>query len=118
MPNLKEFDDAGLAFIVGARIPDIPCQVKKWRQTHPGEPIPDGQVFVQPTVMGPKADQRHRTIFYQHRTDRATRTLRGIDEQIACSRRFGSNAVGPAAGIRVISSCDPRYPGLPICRVT
>jgi hypothetical protein len=55
--------------------------VKKWRQTHPGEPIPDVQVFVQPTVMGPKADQRHRTIFY--RTDRATRTLRGIDEQNA-----------------------------------
>jgi hypothetical protein len=25
----------------------------------------------------------HRTIFYQYRTDRATRTLRGIDEQIA-----------------------------------
>jgi transposase len=33
--------------------------------------------------MGPKADQRHQTIFYQYRTDRATRTLRGIDEQIA-----------------------------------
>ena len=34
-------------------------------------------------MMGPKADQRHRTIFYQYRTDRATCTLRGIDEQIA-----------------------------------
>jgi hypothetical protein len=65
--NLKELEDAGLAFIVGARIPDVPYQVKKWRQTHLGEPIPDGQVFVQPTVMGPKADQRHRMIFYQHR---------------------------------------------------
>ena len=81
--NLKELEDAGLAFIVGARIPDVPYQVKKWRQTHPGEPIPDGQVFVQPTVMGPKADQRHRTIFYQYRADRAKRTLKGIDQQIA-----------------------------------
>ena len=81
--NLKELEDAGLALIVGARIPDVPYQVKKRRQTHPGGPIPDGQVFVQPTVMGPKADQRHRTIFYQYRTDRATCTLRGIDEQIA-----------------------------------
>jgi hypothetical protein len=93
--NLKELEDAGLAFIVGARIPDVPYRVKKWRQTHPGERIPDGQVFVQPTVMGPKADQRHRTIFYQYRTDRATRTLRGIDEQIATAEKA---IKGPLAG--------------------
>lgn len=81
--NLKHLEDAGLTFIVGARIPDIPYQVKKWRQAHLDEPIPDGQIFTQPTVMGAKADQRHRTIIYQYRADRAKRTLRGIDEQIA-----------------------------------
>ena len=56
--NLKQIEDAGLTFIVGARIPDVPYQVKKWRQDHPDEPIADGQIFIQPTVMGPKADQR------------------------------------------------------------
>jgi hypothetical protein len=81
--NLKQIEDAGLQFIVGARIPDVPYQVKKWRQLHAGEPIPDGQVFVQPTTMGPKADQRPRTIFYQYRADRARRNLKGIDQQIA-----------------------------------
>jgi hypothetical protein len=81
--NLKHLEDAGLTFIVGARIPDIPYQVKKWRSQHRGEPVPDGQVFTQPTVMGPKGDQRNRTIIYQYRADRAKRTLRGIDEQIA-----------------------------------
>ena len=81
--NLKDLEDAGLTFIVGARIPDVPYQVKKWRTDHPEEPIPDGQIFTQPTIMGPKADQRARTIIYQYRTDRAKRTLRGIDEQIA-----------------------------------
>jgi hypothetical protein len=81
--NLKDIEDAGLRFIVGARIPDVPYQVKKWRQQHPGEPIGDGQVFIQPTVMGPKTEQRSRTIIYQYRTDRAKRSLRGIDEQIA-----------------------------------
>jgi hypothetical protein len=45
--------------------------------------------------MGPKADQRHRTIFYQYRTDRATRTLRGIDEQIAKAEKA---IKGPLAG--------------------
>ncbi|HEY5786880.1 MAG TPA: IS1634 family transposase, partial [Microlunatus sp.] len=68
-----------MTFIVGARIPDVPYQVKKWRTDHPEEPIPDGQIFTQPTIMGPKADQRARTIIYQYRTDRAKRTLRGID---------------------------------------
>jgi len=80
--NLKDLEDAGLRFIVGARIPDIPYQVKKWHQGHPDESIPDGQIFIQPTVMGPKNDQRRRTIFYQYRADRAKRTLKGIDQQI------------------------------------
>ena len=81
--NLKDLEDAGLRFIVGMRIPDIPYQVAEWRRQHPGQPIPDGQVFIQPWVMGTKADPRKRTIFYQYRTDRAKRTLKGIDQQIA-----------------------------------
>ena len=81
--NCKDLEDAGLTFIVGARIPEVPYQVSEWRRTHPDQSVPDGQVFVQPTVMGPKTDQRRRTIFYQYRADRAKRTLKGIDTQIA-----------------------------------
>jgi hypothetical protein len=80
--NLAALEDAGLRFIVGARIPDIPYQVAAWRRAHPDEPIPDGQVFTQPWVMGTKTDPRRRTIFYQYRADRARRALRGIDQQI------------------------------------
>jgi DDE family transposase len=74
---------AGLRFIVGARIPEVPYQVAEWRRTHPDEPIGDGQVFTQPWLMGTKADPRKRTVFYQYRVDRARRTLKGIDQQIA-----------------------------------
>jgi transposase len=81
--NLAAIEDAGLRFIVGARIPELPYQVTEWRRSHPGEPIIDGQVFVQPWVMGTKADPRRRMIFYQYRADRARRTLKGIDQQIA-----------------------------------
>ena len=81
--NLAALEDAGLRFIVGARIPEVPYQVGEWRRTHPGEPIGDGQIFTQPWVMGTKADPRNRTIFYQYRADRARRTLKGIDQQIA-----------------------------------
>jgi hypothetical protein len=61
--NLAAIEDAGLRFIVGARIPDIPYQVSEWRRTHPGEPIGDAQIFLQPWVMGTKTDPRKRTIF-------------------------------------------------------
>jgi Transposase DDE domain len=81
--NCKDLEDAGLTFIVGAKIPDVPYQVKQWLREHPDEPIPDQHVFTQPTTMGPKNDQRRRTIFYQYRADRARRTLKGIDTQIA-----------------------------------
>jgi hypothetical protein len=93
--NLAAIEDAELRFIVGARIPGVPYQVAEWRRRHPDEPIGDGQVFVQPTVMGTKADPRHRTIFYQYRADRARRTLRGIDQQIAKAEK--AVAAGPAA---------------------
>ena len=81
--NLAALEDAGLRFIVGARIPDLPYQVGEWRRAHPGELIGDGQIFTQPWLMGPKADPRKCTIFYQYRADRARRTLKGIDQQIA-----------------------------------
>ena len=80
--NLAELEDAGLRFIVGARIPDVPYQVSQWRRTHPDGPIRDGQIFTQPWVMGTTADRRRRTIFYQYRADRARRALRGIDQQV------------------------------------
>jgi hypothetical protein len=81
--NLAALEDAGLRFIVGARIPDLPYQVAEWRRTHLGEPIGDRQIFTQPWLMGTKADPRKRMIFYHYRADRARRTLKGIDQQIA-----------------------------------
>ena len=81
--NLKELEDAGLHFIVGARIPEVPYTVKEWQRTHPGEPIPDRHLFTQQIVQGVKADLRRRTVFYQYSHDRGRRTLKGIDTQVA-----------------------------------
>ena len=49
----------------------------------PGEDIPDGHVFTQPWPAGPSSKRRDQMIYYQFRADRARRTLRGIDEQVA-----------------------------------
>jgi transposase len=43
--NQKAIEEAGLSFILGARIPDVPYVVDQWRREHPDQQIPDAQVF-------------------------------------------------------------------------
>jgi hypothetical protein len=80
--NQQAIEAAGLSFILGARIADVPYLVTEGRKAHPDQEIPDGQVFAQPWA-GLSGQRRDQVIYYQYRADRARRTLRGIDEQIA-----------------------------------
>jgi Transposase DDE domain len=81
--NQKAIEAAGLSFILGAKIPYVPYLVAQWRREHPGEQIPDGQVFTQPWPAGPGGGRRDQVIYYQYKAGRARRALRGIDEQVA-----------------------------------
>jgi hypothetical protein len=81
--NMKAIEAAGLSFILGMKVPDVPYEVDQWRRDPPGEGIPDGHVFTQPWPAGPKDRRRDQVIYYQYRADRARRTLHGIDEQVA-----------------------------------
>jgi hypothetical protein len=80
--NQKQIEAAGLSFILGARIPQVPYHVAQWRREHPGDDIPDGHIFTQqwPALAG--SGRRDQVIYYQYKADRARRTLRGIDEQV------------------------------------
>ena len=57
--------------------------MQRWRREHPGQDLPDGHIFTQPWPAGPSGGRRDQVIYYQYKADRARRTLRGIDEQIA-----------------------------------
>ena len=84
--NQHAIEDAGLSFILGAKIPEVPYRVTQWRTAHPGEQIPGGHVFVPPwpaTAQQKAQGRRDKVIYYQYKADRARRTLRGIDEQVA-----------------------------------
>jgi Transposase DDE domain len=81
--NQQAIEAAGLSFILGMKIPHVPYVVAQWRREHSGQDIPDGQIFAQPWPAGPKGGRRDQVIYYQYRHDRARRTLRGIDEQVA-----------------------------------
>jgi hypothetical protein len=85
--NQKDIEAAGLSFILGMKIPHVPYVVAQWRREHPGVQIPDGHVFTQPWPAGPNGDRRDQVIYYQYRHDRARRTLRGIDQQVAKAER-------------------------------
>jgi transposase len=85
--NQKAIEDAGLSFILGARIPDVPFVVAQWRRKYPGQEIGDGQVFTQPWPAGRADRRRDQVIYYQYKAERARRTLRGIDERVAKAER-------------------------------
>jgi hypothetical protein len=81
--NQKEIEAAGLSFILGLRIPEVPYVIAQWNRDHPGQDVPDGHVFTQPWPAGSNGGRRDQIICYQYRHDRARRTLRGIDQQVA-----------------------------------
>jgi hypothetical protein len=83
----RAIEQAGLSFILGVRIPDVPYAVNRWRGEHPDEEIGDGQIFTQRWPAGTTGNRRDQVIYYQYRADRARRTLRGIDQQIAKAER-------------------------------
>jgi len=74
--NQHQLEAAGLAFILGMKIPRVPHVVSQWRREHPGQDIPDGHVFTQPWPAGPNGGRRDQVIYYQYRHDRARRTAR------------------------------------------
>jgi hypothetical protein len=85
--NKAAVEAAGLSFILGTKIPDIPYVVQVWRREHPDQAPPDGLILTQPWPAGPHDQRRDQVIYYQYRTDRARRTLRGIDEQVTKAER-------------------------------
>jgi transposase len=88
--NQVAMQAAGLSYVLGTRIPYLPDVVREWRDKHPKEAIPDGLVLTQPWPATSSEKTRgipDRVVYYQFRHDRARRTLRGIDEQVAKAQR-------------------------------
>ena len=88
--NQVALQAAGLSYILGTRIPFLPDVVREWSQKHPDQAVPDQLVLTQPWPATSSEKARgipDRVIYYQFRHDRARRTLRGIDEQVAKAQK-------------------------------
>ena len=82
--NMTAIEDAGLSFILGEKIPSIPYQIQKWHNNNPNSIPEDGLTLTQPQPANSKTSyRRHRVVYYRYSADRARRSIRGINEQIA-----------------------------------
>lgn len=81
--NKKAIEAAGLWFILGDRLKDVPYAIDAWRQLHPDTEISDQQILTQRLPAAPTDGRRDHVQYFQWRADRARRTLHGIDEQVA-----------------------------------
>jgi Transposase DDE domain len=121
--NQKAIEEAGLSFILGARIPEVPYVVAEWRRAHPDEQIPDGHVFTQPWPAGPADRRRDQVIYYQYKADRpdapcAASTSRSPRLRRLSRARPRSNATGssnsptaPAASTGLLKPRPAPWPG-------
>ncbi|WP_042440057.1 IS1634 family transposase [Corynebacterium halotolerans] len=82
--NKKAIVDAGLHYIIGTKFKDLPYVIAQWRRDHPDQDYEDKQIWVEAdrTGRGPEGTP-HRVTYYRYSWDRARRTLKGIDEQVA-----------------------------------
>jgi transposase len=88
--NQVALQAARLSYILGTRIPFLPDVVRKWHAKHPGEAVPDQMVLTQPWPATSSEKARgipDRVVYYQFRHDRARRSLRGIEEQVAKAQK-------------------------------
>jgi len=113
--NQIDLKASGLSYILGARIPFLPDVVREWHDKHPGEAVPDQLVLTQPWPATSSEKTRgipDRVTYYQFRHDRARRTLRGIDEQVAKAQRAveGHAAVKRNRFIKAVRGYQERRP--------
>ena len=82
--NMKAIEAAGLSFILGMKVPDVPYVIGEWRaRATRARRSPTGTSSPSHGPPGPSSQHRDQVIYYTYKADRARRTLRGIDEQVA-----------------------------------
>jgi len=81
--NRQALERACLSYVLGSRTSRVPHVISSWHDNHPDQDVPDGLTLTQPWPAGPSDQRRDETIYYRYSADRARRTLRGIDTQVA-----------------------------------
>ena len=82
--NKQALREAGFHYILSTRLKALPSPIVRWQCDNPSIAYSDGQIWSMADRSGLSPhDPPHTITYYQHSWDRARRTLRGIDEQVA-----------------------------------
>lgn len=106
--NKQAIIDAGLHYILGVRIPQIPYPIQTWRRQHPDDDYVDGQTWIlaDRSGRGPGGEP-HSITYYQYSVERARRSRKGIAEQV----RKAEAAVAGKTAIKRNRYVDLNAPG-------
>nr|WP_144018384.1 IS1634 family transposase [Corynebacterium glutamicum] len=88
--NKKAIIEAGLDYILSTKVPSIPEVIARWQSQNPGVDYNHGQVWSQPSYTDGrkrKSGKPDSVTHFHFSHDRARRTRRGIEEQVAKAQR-------------------------------
>nr|WP_244977360.1 IS1634 family transposase [Corynebacterium lizhenjunii] len=88
--NKTALVEAGLDYILSTKVPRIPEVIAQWRIDHPDEDYAHGQIWSQPSYTHGRSSKLKKpdsVTHFHYSHDRARRSLRGIDEQLAKAAR-------------------------------
>lgn len=88
--NKKAIVAAGLDYILSTKVPILPEVITQWKQDNPGKDYTHGQIWSQHSYSDGRKAKSHKpdsVTHFHYSYDRARRTLRGIDEQVAKATR-------------------------------
>lgn len=84
--NKTAIVDAGLDYILSTKVPDLPEVIATWKKDNPDTEYTHGQMWSQHSYTDgrkAKTGKPDSITYFHYSHDRARRTLRGIDEQVA-----------------------------------
>ena len=86
--NKQALIDAGLHYILSVKTPNVPEVIEKWRHNNPSVDYTHGQIWTQASASDGRKHATPNTVtHFQYSHDRARRSRRGIDEQVAKAKR-------------------------------
>ena len=94
--NKKAIIEAGLDYILSTKVPSIPEVIARWQTDNPDDDYTHGQIWSQPSYTDGrkrKSGKPDSVTHFHYSHDRARRTRRGIDEQVAKAQRAVDGAV-------------------------
>lgn len=66
--NKKALEAAGLSYVLSEKTPQVPGIIRRWREEHPGEELPDHAIFIENGPIDPGTGRPRQVRYYRYRS--------------------------------------------------